>query len=101
MRSPRRILQVACCRATTRLSSSPNTRLTSVASASTSAIYDLPVLQPNNPIGSPGDRLAVRHDENRSAGLPVLLEQREDPLLRLAGDLACPRVRGHDTRTRG
>src|SRR5712671_176301 len=100
MRSPRTILHVACCRAITRLSSSPNTRPTSVASASTSGIYDFSVVKSDYAIGPSCDRLAMGYDENRAAPRSVFLEECQDALLGLAVDFAGRFIGDQDRRTR-
>src|SRR6266446_6431005 len=82
MRSPRWILHFACCSATTSLPFVPNTRPTSIASATRSlAIDDLSVLDAYDAIRVLGDRVAVGDDEDRSAVLSMVLEEREDLLL--------------------
>src|ERR1700674_19227 len=103
MRSPRWILHVACCSATTWLPFVPNTRPASIASASKSGIYDFSVLDAYDAISVFGDRFAVGDDENCSAVFSMVLEEREDLLLsrgvdftgRLVGDenrgLGCER----------
>src|ERR1700730_15757964 len=83
MRSPRWILQVACCSATTWLPFVPNPRPTSIASATRSlAIDDFSVFDANDAIRVFGDRIAVGDDENCSAVFSMILEEREILLLR-------------------
>src|SRR5260370_36240723 len=87
MRSPRWILHVACCSATTSLPVVPNTLPTSIASATRSlGIYDFSVLDAYDAIRVFGDRVTMRNDEDCSTVLSMILEEREDLLLRLGVD---------------
>src|SRR5258706_15954759 len=87
MRSPRWMLHVAFCSATSSLPLVPNPRPTSIASATRSlAIDDLSVLDAYDAVRVFGDRVAMCNDEDRSTVLSMILEEREDLLLRLGVD---------------